>query len=455
MPIIAEIGNVNELGLEAYQELLEKNHSGDILFKQAVLEVLESVLPFIKEQPEYGAESLLNRLIEPERIITFRVPWVDDQGQVRVNRGWRVEFNSALGPYKGGIRFDVNADLDTMKFLGFEQMFKNALTSLPLGGGKGGADFCSKGHSDVEIMHFCQSYMNELYRHIGPNTDIPAGDFGVTTKEIGYLFGQYKRLTNEFTGAITGKGPEWGGSPLRPEATGYGVVYFLEEMLGTQHESIKGKRVAISGYGNVGAHIIEKIADLGGVVVTASDEYGYIYDKDGILGEKITFIKDLWCRHRQPIKVYADKYQVPYIEGRKPWEVPVDIAIPSSRQNELAIVDAQVLVNNGVMAVCEASNMGTTSEAIRYFQEHHLLFAPGMAANAGGVAVSGLEMTQNSMHLSWTPTKVDHLLKEIMLDIHHRCVQHGKEKGMINYVKGANLAGFIKIATAMLDQGVI
>lgn len=441
--------------LSGLLEEVSARNPGEVEFQQAVLEVLQSIVPFIEKYPEYGRDNLLARLLEPERMITFRVPWVDDHGVTRVNRGWRVEFNSSLGPYKGGIRFAADASLDTMKFLAFEQVFKNALTTLPLGGGKGGADFESRGHSDQEIMRFCQSYMTELYRHIGPKTDIPAGDLGVGTKEIGYMFGQYKRITNEFSGSMTGKGAHWGGSLLRPEATGYGVAYFLKHMLAEQGTSLEGKRIAISGYGNVGSHFIEKVTELGGIVVTASDEHGYIYDEEGITGDKITFIKALWCEHRQPIKVYAERYNVPYIEGKRPWEVPVDIAVPTSKQNELDESDARQLVANGGTCVCEASNMGLTRLAINYLTEQQVLLAPGMAANAGGVAVSGLEMAQNSMHISWTKHEVDKVLQQIMLDIHDTCLRYGKEGNYINYVQGATIGGFIKLAEGMLAQGIV
>lgn len=434
---------------------VKEKDPGEKEFQQATTEILESILPYIKDHPEFARDNLLERLLEPERVITFRVPWVDDQGGVHVNRGWRVEFNSALGPYKGGIRFTSDTTLDTMKFLAFEQTFKNALTTLPLGGGKGGADFDTRERSDMEIMRFCQSYITELYRHIGEKTDVPAGDLGVGAREVGYMFGQYKRLKNEFTGTFTGKGLSFGGSLLRPEATGYGVGYFVEKMLARQNKSIVGKRVSISGYGNVGAPLIEKINQLGGIVVTASDADGYIYDPDGIKGEKLAYIKDLWTVHRLPIKEYAKRFDVKYVQGKRPWEVPVDIAIPSSRQNELDKSDAETLVKNGVICVCEASNMGLTADAAHYLHDEHISFAPGKAANAGGVSVSGFEMAQNSTHTSWTSEEVDQKLKQVMQRIHDKCVEYGTEGTKVDYVKGANIAGFIKIAEAMLAQGVV
>ncbi|MGY3748724.1 NADP-specific glutamate dehydrogenase [Vagococcus acidifermentans] len=440
---------------EFMQELIDRTPI-EKDFHQSVREVMHSIEPYIKEHPKYLDDKLLERLIEPERIIAFRVPWVDDKGDVQVNRGWRVQFNSAIGPYKGGIRFAPDVTLDTVKFLAFEMIFKNSLTSLPLGAAKGGADFDPAGKSDGEIMRFCQSFMTELYRYIGPDTDVPAGDLGVGHKEVGYMFGQYKRIMNEFTGVITGKKVNWGGSLIRPEATGYGVAYFAQCMLETIGEKLEGKTVSVSGYGNVGSFLIEKLDALGAKVVTAADPFGYIYDPDGISGEKLDFIKDLWVVHRRPIKDYADKFGVEYVEGKGPWEVPVDVAIPSSRQNELNLDDAKTLVKNGVLCVCEAANMPTTEDAMQFFVEKELLYAPGKAANAGGVAVSGLEMAQNSMHYSWSAEEVDEKLHTFMENIHQTCIDYGKkENGYVNYVDGANIGGFIKVADAMIDLGVV
>ncbi|MGX6978078.1 NADP-specific glutamate dehydrogenase [Vagococcus elongatus] len=443
------------LNVEKFMEDLIKKNPYEVEFHQSVREVLHSIAPFIEKNPRYAENSLLERLVEPERTIMFRVPWVDDQGVVQVNRGWRVEFNSAIGPYKGGIRFAPDVTLGTVKFLGFEMIFKNGLTTLPLGAGKGGADFDCVGKSDGEVMRFCQSYMSELFRHIGPNTDIPAGDIGVGHREIGYMFGQYKRLTNEFTGVLTGKKFTMGGSLIRPEATGYGVTYFADAMLETVGDSVEGKTVAISGYGNVGAFTAEKVAEMGGKIVTASDQYGYIYDPEGIVGERLAFLKDLWVVHRRPIKDYADKFGCQYIENKRPWEVPVDIAIPTSRQNELDEVDAAALLKNGVICVVEGANMPCTEKAIDMFHKAGVLFAPGKAANAGGVAVSGLEMAQNSMHYSWSAEEVDQKLREIMGLIHDTCIEFGQTDKGVNYVNGANIGGFVKVADAMIDLGII
>ncbi|MDF0480451.1 NADP-specific glutamate dehydrogenase [Vagococcus sp. PNs007] len=435
--------------------IIEKNPT-EVKFHQAVRDTLTSLVPIINENPIYCQEKILERLIEPERTISFRVPWVDDKGEIQINRGWRVQFSSSIGPFKGGIRFAEDVNLDTIKFLGFEMVLKNGLTTLPLGGSKGGADFDSSNKSDAEIMRFCQSFMTELYRYIGPNTDIPAGDLGVGYKEIGYLFGQYKRLANEFTGTITGKKHNWGGSLIRPEATGYGVAYFIKNMLENTGQTIENKRVSISGYGNVGAHLVEKLDELGAKVVTASDPYGYIYDSEGITGEKIEFLKELWIVHRSPIKKYAEKYNVPYYENMKPWREKVDIAIPSSKENELTLRDSEMLVENSVLCVCEAANMPVTEEAVKYLKDNRILFAPGKAANAGGVAVSGLEMSQNAMHCSWSADEVDDKLKEIMSDIHKTCLKYGSEKdGWVNYVDGANIGSFIKVADSILSQGVV
>lgn len=424
-------------------------------FHQAVREVVESLWDFLQENPVYVYSKILERIVEPERVIIFRVPWIDDRGDVQVNRGYRVEFNSAIGPYKGGLRFHPSVNLSILKFLGFEQVFKNSLTTLPMGGGKGGADFDPKGKSDNEVMSFCQSFMNELFRHIGPNTDVPAGDIGVGGREIGYMFGQYKRLRNEFTGVLTGKGVNWGGSLIRPEATGYGCVYFAEEMLKTRGESIKGKTVAISGAGNVAQYATQKVLQLGGKVVTLSDSNGTIYDPDGIDEEKLEYVFDLKNVKRGRIREYAEKYRVEYWENERPWKAKCDIALPCATQNEISESDAKTLVDNGCICVAEGANMPSEASAIEVFLNARILFAPGKAANAGGVAVSGLEMTQDSMRLSWSREEVDTKLKDIMKNIHTTCVKYGKEGNFINYVKGANIGGFIKVADAMLDQGIV
>ncbi len=435
------------------QEVSSKN-SGETEFLQAVEEVAEAVIPFMDENPKYNNKMLLERMIEPERIIIFRVPWTDDNGNVQVNRGYRVEFNSAIGPYKGGLRFHPSVNLSILKFLGFEQVFKNSLTTLPMGGGKGGANFNPKGKSDNEVMRFCQSFMTELCKHIGPNTDIPAGDIGVGAREIGYMFGQYKRIRNEFTGVLTGKGINWGGSLIRPEATGYGNVYFAQNMLEVKRDSFKGKIVAISGAGNVAQYACEKATELGAKVVTLSDSSGYIYDPSGISEEKLAFVMHLKNNKRGRIKEYADKYGCEFIEGR-PWSVRCDIALPCATQNELNDEEAKTLVSNGCICVSEGANMPSTPEAIAVFQEAKILFAPGKASNAGGVATSGLEMSQNSLRMNWTREEVDTKLKQIMKDIHSSCVEYGKEDSHVDYVKGANIAGFVKVADAMIDQGVV
>ena len=435
------------------QEVSSKN-SGETEFLQAVEEVAEAVIPFMDENPKYNNKMLLERMIEPERIIIFRVPWTDDSGNVQVNRGYRVEFNSAIGPYKGGLRFHPSVNLSILKFLGFEQVFKNSLTTLPMGGGKGGSNFNPKGRSDNEVMRFCQSFMTELCKHIGPNTDVPAGDIGVGGREIGYMFGQYKRIRNEFTGVLTGKGINWGGSLIRPEATGYGNVYFAQNMLEVKGDSFKGKTVAISGSGNVAQYACEKATELGAKVVTLSDSSGYIYDSDGISEEKLAFVKYLKNTKRGRIKEYADKYGCNFIEGR-PWSVRCDIALPCATQNELNDEEAKTLVSNGCICVSEGANMPSTPEAIAVFQEAKILFAPGKASNAGGVATSGLEMSQNSLRMNWTREEVDTKLKQIMKDIHSSCVEYGKEDSHVDYVKGANIAGFVKVADAMIDQGVV
>jgi glutamate dehydrogenase (NADP+) len=426
-------------------------------FHQAVLEVVESTTLVIERHPEYRAAKILERMVEPERVIMFRVPWVDDQGEIQINRGFRVQMNSAIGPYKGGLRFHPSVNLSIMKFLAFEQTFKNALTTLPMGGAKGGADFNPKGKSDLEVMRFCQSFMSELYRHIGPDTDVPAGDVGVGGREIGHLFGMYKRLSNEFTGVLTGKGLNWGGSLIRPEATGYGVAYFLTEMLATQNDSLAGKTIAISGYGNVGTYFVEKAVEMGARVVSIADEYGCVFDPEGISGDKLAYMADLWTVHRKSAKEYADSFGCEWRPGAKPWQsVKCDIAVPTAMQNEIDAIDARALLANGCRAVCEGANMPCTPEAIRTFQEAGILFAPGKAANAGGVATSGLEMSQNSMRLNWPREEVDSRLRQIMLGIHQTCLDAAERYGYPgNYVNGANIAGFLKVANAMMDQGLV
>lgn len=442
--------------IDAFMESVKAKNSNEPEFLQAVEEVAETVIPFIEANPKYKEAKILERLTEPERVIMFRVPWLDDQGNIQVNRGFRVEFNSAIGPYKGGLRFHPSVNLSILKFLGFEQIFKNSLTTLPMGGGKGGSDFDPKGKSDNEVMKFCQSFMTELQRHIGPDTDVPAGDIGVGGREIGYMFGQYKRLRNEFTGVLTGKGRNWGGSLIRPEATGYGVVYFAAEMLATRNDSMAGKTVAVSGSGNVAQFAIEKASQLGAKVVTASDSSGYIYDKDGIHADKLEFLKELKNVKRGRIKEYADKYGCEYHEGKEPWNVICDIALPCATQNEIDGEEAAALLENGVICVAEGANMPCTPRAIEAFQNARILFAPGKASNAGGVATSGLEMSQNSLRMSWTREEVDSKLHNIMQDIHRACRQHGKEDGgYVNYVKGANIAGFVKVADSMIDQGLV
>ncbi len=436
------------------REVIAKN-PGEKEFHQAVYEVAASVLPFIEQEPKYKQAKILERLVEPERVVMFRVTWVDDHGDIQVNRGYRVQMNSAIGPYKGGLRFHPSVNLSILKFLAFEQVFKKSLTTLPLGGGKGGADFDPRGKSDQEVMRFCQSFMNELFRHIGPDTDVPAGDIGVGGREIGYLFGQYRKIRNSFDGAITGKGVGWGGSLIRPEATGYGVVYFLREMLKLRGDDLKGKTIAISGYGNVGSFFIEKAYQYGARVVTIADDKGYVYDPEGISGEKLEYLKDLWVVHRRPARDFAEKFGLKWVEGRRPWEVPCDIAVPTATQNELDLEGAKNLVKNGCKCVVEAANMPCTPEAVEIFKSAGILFAPGKAANAGGVAVSGLEMCQNSQHICWCADEVDCKLQDIMKNIHNQCVTYGKEKEQIDYVKGANIAGFIRVADAMIAQGVI
>jgi glutamate dehydrogenase (NADP+) len=425
-------------------------------FMQAVAEVAETVIPYIVQHDIYYGQNILLRMAEPERVLSFRVAWIDDKEEIQVNRGYRVQMNSAIGPYKGGLRFHPSVNLSVLKFLAFEQTFKNSLTTLPMGGGKGGSDFNPKGRSDTEVMRFCQSFMTELYSHIGPNRDVPAGDIGVGGREIGYLFGQYKRLQNEFTGVLTGKGASFGGSLIRPEATGYGVVYFTEKMLEHQGNSIKGKTIAVSGSGNVAQYATEKCIQLGGKVVTLSDSSGYIMDPDGIDAEKLAFIMDLKNVKRGRIKAYVDQYpKASFHPGKTPWEVPCQIALPCATQNELNGSDATILLKNGCICVGEGSNMPCTPEAITQFKQNKILFAPGKASNAGGVAVSGLEMAQNSLRYSWTREEVDNRLQTIMSDIHQSCLKYGEQNGFVDYVKGANIAGFVKVADAMLAQGVV
>ena len=438
-----------------FMNYVESKNPGEKEFLQAVDEVVESLWDYLKENPHYVQARVLDRLIEPERILTFRVPWLDDQGNIQVNRGFRVEFNSAIGPYKGGLRFHPSVNLSILKFLGFEQIFKNSLTTLPIGGGKGGSDFDPKGKTDNEVMKFCQSFMTELSRHIGHRTDVPAGDIGVGGREIGFMFGQYKRIRNEFSGILTGKGLNWGGSLIRPEATGYGAVYFCEEMFKTKKDSLDGKIVAVSGSGNVAQFATEKCIELGAKVVTISDSSGSIYDKDGIDKEKLDFIMDLKNNKRGRIKEYSSKFGVDYLEGERPWSVKCDLALPCATQNELDNSDAKELIKNGCQAVAEGANMPTTPEAVELFHANNVLFGPGKAANAGGVAVSGLEMSQNSGFESWPREKVDQKLHDIMVSIHRQCEEYGQGKSSINYVKGANIAGFIKVADAMLDQGIV
>ena len=435
---------------------IDSRNSHEPEFMQAVREVSEDLIPYIVSQKIYHGKNILMRMIEPERVVMFRVNWIDDSGEIRVNRGYRVEMNSAIGPYKGGLRFHPTVNLSILKFLAFEQVFKNSLTTLPMGGGKGGSDFDPKNKSDSEVMRFCQSFMTELYRHIGPNTDIPAGDIGVGGREIGYLFGQYKRLKNEFTGVLTGKGVSWGGSLIRPEATGYGTVYFAEDMLNHIGDSIKGKTVTISGSGNVAQYAAEKCIHLGAKVLTMSDSAGYVYDKDGINEEKLNYIMHIKNNRRGRISDYIKKYpKAEFKKNKTPWEVKCEIALPSATQNELNGDDAKLLVKNGCICVAEGANMPGNSDAIKTFKFNKVLFAPGKASNAGGVAVSGLEMAQNSLRYSWSREEVDEKLKEIMIKIHKKCLKHGKTKDYIDYGKGANISAFIKVADAMLAQGVV
>ncbi|HEU4497035.1 MAG TPA: NADP-specific glutamate dehydrogenase [Flavobacterium sp.] len=443
--------------IQSFVEAVAKRNPNEPEFMQAVKEVAETVIPFIEENKKYQNKMLLERMVEAERIIMFRVTWIDDAGNTQVNRGYRIQMNSAIGPYKGGIRFHPSVNLSILKFLAFEQTFKNSLTTLPMGGGKGGADFDPKGKSDNEIMKFCQAFMTELSKHIGGNTDVPAGDIGVGGREVGYMFGQYKRLRNEFTGVLTGKGISFGGSLIRPEATGYGDVYFAQSMLETKGQSFAGKTVVISGSGNVAQYAAEKVTQLGGKVVTLSDSAGYIYDADGIDAEKLAHVMQIKNVDYARISEYTKKYpNARYVAGKRPWEIKCDIALPCATQNELNEEEARLLVANGCICVAEGANMPSTPEAITVFQEAKILFAPGKASNAGGVATSGLEMSQNSLRLSWTSEEVDERLKRIMLDIHASCVKYGSDgTGYVDYVKGANIAGFVKVADAMLAQGIV
>ena len=438
-----------------FMDIVTKKNAGEVEFHQAVLEVVESLWDYLQENPHYLQAKILDRIVEPERVLMFRVPWRDDRGEIQVNRGFRVEFNSAIGPYKGGLRFHPSVNLGILKFLGFEQVFKNSLTTLPMGGGKGGSDFDPKGKSDNEVMSFCQSFMTELQRYIGPNTDVPAGDIGVGGREIGFMFGQYKRLRNEFTGVLTGKALNWGGSLIRQEATGYGTVYFAQEMLKTRGDSFEGKNVAVSGSGNVAQYATEKVNELGGKVVTLSDSGGSIYDPEGVDDDKLKWVMELKEVRRGRIKEYADEFGCEYWEGERPWKAKVDVALPSATQNEVNTDEAKMLVDNGCICVAEGANMPSEPGAIDVYLENKILYGPGKAANAGGVAVSGLEMSQNSMRLSWTREEVDQKLHGIMKAIHEQCVTYGTDGDFINYVKGANVGGFIKIADSMLDQGVV
>ncbi len=442
--------------VKQFMTVVKAKDPGESEFHQAVQEVAESLIPFIEENPKYRHAKILERIAEPERVIIFRVPWLDDKNEIQINRGFRIEMNSAIGPYKGGLRFHPTVNLAILKFLAFEQTFKNSLTTLPMGGAKGGSDFDPKGKSDNEVMKFCQSFMTELCRHIGPDTDVPAGDIGVGGREIGFLFGQYKRLKNEFTGVLTGKGIEYGGSLMRPEATGYGATYFAQEMLATRKETMKGKTVCISGSGNVAQFAAEKISELGGKVVTMSDSNGFVYDPHGINGERLAYMMELKNVQRGRIKEYADKFGVEYFEDQRPWIIKCDIAMPNATQNEINAEEARTLVGNGCICVAEGANMPSTLEAVEVFLNAGILYGPGKAANAGGVATSGLEMSQNSMRLPWTRKEVDDRLLIIMKEIHATCVRYGKKPdGFINYVDGANIGGFVKIANAMLAQGIV
>jgi glutamate dehydrogenase (NADP+) len=436
---------------------LEKKHPGEVEYLQAVREVLESIEEVYNENPQFESANIIDRIVEPDRALTFKVPWVDDEGNVKVNLGYRVQFNNAIGPYKGGLRFHPSVNLSILKFLGFEQIFKNALTTLPMGGGKGGSDFDPKGKSNAEVMRFCQSFMLELWKYIGPETDVPAGDIGVGGREIGFLYGMYKRLKGDHTGVLTGKGSNWGGSLIRPEATGFGGIYFAKEMLATKNETLAGKTISVSGFGNVAWGAALKATELGGKVATISGPDGYVYDPDGISGKKIDYMLELRASNQDVVKPYSYVFEgVEFHEGKRPWEVKVDIALPCATQNELNGDDARILIKNGVKLVAEISNMGCTPEAVEEFNKNKIMFAPGKAVNAGGVATSGLEMTQNSMKMRWNSEEVDHRLHEIMCNIHSQCLKHGQRAdGSVDYVKGANIAGFLKVANSMLDMGVI
>ena len=444
-----------EKNVEVFMEKLKEKNPGEKEFHQAVQEVAESLMPFIEKNPKYTKAKILERIAEPERTIIFRVPWLDDNGDIQINRGYRIEMNSAIGPYKGGLRLHPSVNLSILKFLAFEQVFKNSLTTLPIGGGKGGSDFDPKGKSDNEVMKFCQSFMSELFRHIGPNTDVPAGDIGVGGREIGYLFGQYKRLRNEFTGILTGKALNWGGSLIRPEATGYGCVYFAQEMLKTKKDSFKDKTCIVSGSGNVAQFTTEKIIQLGGKVVTLSDSSGMIYDPDGIDEKKLSYVMELKNIKRGRIKEYAEEYNCDYYAGKRPWEIECDLAFPSATQNEISKNEAQKLIDNEVIGVSEGANMPTEADGVEIFLDAKILYGPGKAANAGGVATSALEMSQNSLRYAWSREEVDEKLHNIMCRIHESCVKYGKENSFVNYVNGANIAGFVKVADAMLDHGVV
>ncbi len=436
------------------EHIIAKNH-GEKEFHQAVREVVESLLPYVNKNPKYQKAKILERIVEPERMIMFRVPWTDDSGEIQINRGFRIQMNSAIGPYKGGLRFHPSVNLSILKFLAFEQVFKNALTTLPMGGGKGGSDFDPKGKTDNEVMHFCQSFMTELYRHIGPDTDVPAGDIGVGGREIGYLFGQYRKIRNQFTGILTGKSLNWGGSLIRPEATGYGSVYFAQEMLKTKKDTIKGKTCTVSGSGNVAQYTVEKLNQLGAKVVTLSDSSGMIYDPHGIDQKKLAYVMELKNIKRGRIKEYAEKYGCEYLANKRPWDVTCDCAFPSATQNEISKKDAETLIKNGCICVSEGANMPTEPEGVEVYQQAKILYGPGKAANAGGVSTSGLEMSQNSQRLAWSREEVDEKLQWIIKNIHESCVKYGKEGNYVNYVNGANIAGFVKVADAMLDQGVV
>lgn len=450
------MSNTAQAHINTFMEGVRAKNAHEPEFLQAVQEVAETVIPFIQDHPAYSDHKILERMVEPERVLMFRVPWQSDSGEVQVNRGYRVEFNSAIGPYKGGLRFHPTVNLSILKFLGFEQVFKNSLTTLPMGGGKGGSDFNPKGKSDSEVMRFCQSFMSELQRHIGPDTDVPAGDIGVGGREIGYMFGQYKRLRNEFTGVLTGKGRGWGGSLIRPEATGYGTVYFAQEMLQHKGNTMAGKTVAVSGSGNVAQYAVEKVNDLGGKVVTMSDSKGFIHDPAGIDAGKLAWIMDLKNNRRGRISEYTQQYPgATFTEGQRPWSVACDVALPCATQNELNEDEGKTLVANGCICVAEGANMPTTPGAIEVFAEAGILFSPGKASNAGGVATSGLEMSQNSLRLSWTREEVDERLHNIMKEIHAQCVTYGTEGDRVDYVRGANIAGFVKVADAMIDQGLV